>query len=183
MKILSIMGSPRKDGNTSLLLETFLEGIKKNQKDAEITIVYPAEEDIKPCMGCNACKGGSPKACIINDDMTSYYEQLNLADVIVLATPVYWFNLSSQIKKFIDRMYGLDFKSFPAGKKLVLLMSFGDHDLVSSGAINISNSLKQMAHFLGMDYIYEYGLSSNVSEEKKKAVLAEIKEIGKNLLG
>ncbi len=182
MRILSIMGSPRKEGNTSVLLETFLEGVQSNQKKTKITIVNPTEENINPCMGCNACKGGSPRTCVIEDDMTKYYEHLNLADVIVLATPVYWFNLSSQIKKFIDRMYGLDFKSFPTGKKLVLLMSFGDHDMVSSGAINISNSLKQLANFLGMEFAYEYGLSSNASEENKKKALAEIKEMGQTLL-
>jgi len=178
MKILSVLGSPRKDGNTSKILETYLQGVKAAYRDADVTIVYPNEEDIKPCMGCNACKGGSPKKCIIDDDMKQYYPKLNEADVIVLATPVYWFNMTAQIKTFIDRMYGLDFKNFPAGKKLVLLMSYGDNDMISSGAVNISNSLKQMAKFLGIDFLLEYGISSNHSDEEKMIALKDVKEMG-----
>ncbi len=181
VKILSVLGSPRKDGNTSRLMETFLQGVKAAQEDAKITVVYPNEEDIKPCMGCNACKGGSPKECIINDDMKKYYDELNEADIIVFATPVYWFNMTAQMKKFIDRMYGLDFKGFPAGKKLVLLMSFGDNDMISSGAINISNSMKQMAKFLGMELLVEYGISSNQTEKTKEKAFLEIRKMGMNI--
>ena len=181
MKILSVLGSPRKDGNTSKILETYLQGVKAAYRDADVTIVYPNEEDIKPCMGCNACKGGSPKKCIIDDDMKQYYPKLNEADVIVLATPVYWFNMTAQIKTFIDRMYGLDFKSFPAGKKLVLLISYGDNDMISSGAVNISNSLKQMAKFLGIEFLAEFGVSSNQQQTSKEKALWEIKELGENL--
>jgi multimeric flavodoxin WrbA len=132
-------------------------------------------------MGCNACKGGSPKVCIIDDDMKKYYNKLNETDVIILATPVYWFNMSSQLKIFIDRMYGLDFKNFPSGKKLVLLMSFGDNDMISSGAVNISNSLKQMAKFLGMDFILEYGISSNHTMVQKKKAFEEVQDLGMKL--
>ena len=181
MKILSVLGSPRKDGNTAKILEKYIEGIKARNDEFDITIVYPSEEDIKPCMGCNACKGGSPKACVIDDDMKKYYDELNSADVIILATPVYWFNMSSQMKIFIDRMYGLDFKNFPSGKKLVLLMSFGDNDMISSGAVNISNSMKQMAQFLGMDFSFEYGISSNQSDKKRKTSMEEIKKLGMEL--
>ena len=181
MKILSVLGSPRKDGNTAKILEKYIEGIKARNDEFDITIVYPSEEDIKPCMGCNACKGGSPKACVIDDDMKKYYDELNSADVIILATPVYWFNMSSQLKIFIDRMYGLDFKNFPSGKKLVLLMSFGDNDMISSGAVNMSNSLKQMAQFLGMEFFLEYGMSSNLSDKKIKTSMEEIKKLGMEL--
>lgn len=178
MKILSVLGSPRKDGNTAEMLKTYIEGVKTRNQDVEITTIQPSEEVIRPCMGCNACKGGSPKACIIDDDMKKYYGELNSANVIILATPVYWFTMTSQLKIFIDRMYGLDFKNFSSGKKLVLLMSFGDNDMISSGAVNISNSMKQMAKFLGMDFLLEYGMSSNHSEEKRKKALEEIRNLG-----
>ncbi len=181
MKILSVLGSPRRDGNTALLLENCIEGIKAKNEKLDIITVNPSEEDIRPCMGCNACKGGSPKACIIDDDMKKYYNALNEADIIILATPVYWFNMSSQLKIFIDRMYGLDFKNFPSGKKLVLLMSFGDNDMISSGAVNISNSMKQMAKFLGMEFVMEYGISSNHTKEQIKKALEEIRDLGMNI--
>jgi multimeric flavodoxin WrbA len=113
--------------------------------------------------------------------MKKYYNKLNETDVIILATPVYWFNMSSQLKIFIDRMYGLDFKNFPSGKKLVLLMSFGDNDMISSGAVNISNSLKQMAKFLGMDFILEYGISSNHTMVQKKKAFEEVQDLGMKL--
>jgi len=178
VKILSVLGSPRKDGNTAEMLKTYIEGVKTKNQDVDITTVYPSEEDIRPCMGCNACKGGSPKACIIDDDMKKYYDELNKADIIIFATPVYWFTMSSQMKTFIDRMYGLDFKNFPSGKKLVLLMSFGDNDMISSGAVNISNSMRQMAKFLGMEFLLEYGISSNHSKKKRMKALEEIRDLG-----
>lgn len=179
MKILSVLGSPQRKGNTATLLDSFLKGIEENHSGIEISNVFVHGENIDPCTGCDSCKNSSEKACIIDDDMQKHYEEFLLADVIILATPVYWFNMSAQLKKFIDRLYALDFSSFPSGKKLVLLTTYGDTDEYTSGAINISNSMKQAARYLKMDFIIDYGMSSESSVSRKTEALDKAYELGK----
>ena len=181
MKILSILGSPNKDGNTAKLLEYYLEGVIKKNPGTKHETVFLREKDISPCMGCNACKGKDAKGCIVKDDMQQYYQKLSDTDVFIVATPVYWFNMTAQTKIFIDRLYGLNFKDFPDGKKMVLLTTYGDHDMVASGAINLANSLRRTAEFLGIDYTFEYGANSSTPIEKNHVIYEEIKALGKKL--
>lgn len=68
MNIVSFLGSPRKNGNTSLLLDKVLDGIL-SKNDAQSEIVFLQNSNIKPCMGCNSCKNNEDKTCVINDDM------------------------------------------------------------------------------------------------------------------
>jgi len=170
MKILSILGSPNREGNTAKLLEYYLEGVCNKNHDAENETVFLREKNIAPCMGCNACKGKEANGCIVKDDMQPYYKRLEETDVLIIATPVYWFNMTAQTKTFVDRMYGLNFKAFPAGKKLVLLTTYGDHDMFASGAINLANSLRKTGEFLGFDYAFEYGANSSIPIEENHVI-------------
>lgn len=101
MLVVGLQGSPRKNGNTAYLLDTFLEqGFKRG---ADIVKVPVAEKNIIPCIGCNSCmKTGQ---CVIQtDDMFSeMYDLLQNADIIVAATPVFFYGPSAQLKALIDR--------------------------------------------------------------------------------
>ena len=179
--VFTVLGSPRKTGNTAALLGHFTEGLIDGHPDVKISSVFLQQENISPCRGCDSCKNGAEKVCVVNDDMQKYYGAVNEADLIVLATPVYWFAMSAQMKAFIDRLYALDFPNFPAGKKLVLLTSYGDTDARTSGAVNISNGLKQTAELLRMKFVIDYGASSASPISENKKVLAEVFGLGKNL--
>ncbi len=103
MHILAIYGSPRRNGNSSLLLERFLAAIQHESglssgghKIERIRLIG----DYRPCLGCDACVRGS---CIQKDDMQYLYPKLEAADVIVVAAPVYFYGLPAQLKAVVDR--------------------------------------------------------------------------------
>lgn len=180
MRILSVLGSPRKNGNTSALLEEFLRGVNENHNDTEISKIFLQELELKGCMGCNVCHRKESDGCVIKDDMFKLYPMIGDNDVILLATPIYWWNMSAQLKTFIDRIYG--FKGTLKGKKMILLTTFGDDDKMTSGALNVINSLKSMCEYEGIDFLFDYGTSSwKVPVNENKEVLKEVYELGKSI--
>lgn len=105
MYVLAIYGSPRKDGNTDLLLDEFLKGVSSTSTDTRIERLYVRDLKITPCLEYNAClKTGD---CIIKDEMTPVYDKLLKADLIVLAAPVFFYSLPAQAKALIDRCQSL----------------------------------------------------------------------------
>lgn len=103
MKILGIVCSPRKGGNTEILVEEALEAAREAGAETELFLV--ADKNIAPCDGCGACEGDG--TCIVDDDMQTIYQQLELADGVILGTPVYFINVTAQAKAVMDRTYPL----------------------------------------------------------------------------
>lgn len=102
MKIFAVNGSPRgKDGNTSVLVDAFLRGAQL--AGAETIQVFLAEKEIRHCKGCFSCWMNTPGQCVIQDDMAGILKQGAGADVFVLATPLYFDNISGMLKVFMDR--------------------------------------------------------------------------------
>ena len=101
MKILGIAGSKRKKGNTSILLQ---EALKAAQKEgAETELIFLGDYTIKDCLGCEGCN--ETYRCVINDDMQKYIPSFLDADGIILGSPTYFYNISADMKAFIDRCY------------------------------------------------------------------------------
>lgn len=99
MKILGLAGSPRRYGNSEILLDKFLEGV--SSKGGEIEKIVISELAIAPCNATNACfKAG---ICDIKDDMQQIYEKLLEADCVVLASPIFFYGVTAQAKALIDR--------------------------------------------------------------------------------
>ncbi len=101
-KILILEGSPRRNGNSAILSEEFARGAQ--EVGCSVEKVYIAGKRIAGCLGCNACyrNGG---ACVQKDDMAEIRERMLAADVIVLASPVYFYSMTAQMKTVIDRTY------------------------------------------------------------------------------
>lgn len=97
--VLGVLGSPRKGGNTDLLLDAALEGAKEG--GAEVRKIVLSTLDIHPCAACGGCADGG--GCVIADDMVPLYSLIDEADVIIVASPVYFDGVSAQTKAFIDR--------------------------------------------------------------------------------
>jgi multimeric flavodoxin WrbA len=103
MKIVAINGSHKgKDGNTDIMVSAFLRGAKT--AGAETVNILLAEKQIKYCKACKACWFNSLGECVIKDDMSEILHLMEGADVRVLATPLYFDNISSMLKVFIDRL-------------------------------------------------------------------------------
>lgn len=117
-KIVILVGSVRKNGNTELLANAFYEGAKQNN---EVEIISVADYEVNPCLGCNSCFQREGNACFQKDDMSIIYKKLSEADILIIASPVYFYGLSAQLKAVIDRLHTPLRNKF-ATKKLGLLL-------------------------------------------------------------
>ena len=117
-----LIGSPRKNGNTSSLSEMFVTGLDKNKTTSRTTFLY--DKEILPCTDCRGCKKGRLE-CVLADDMTEMYTQLDNADVMVFGTPIYWFGPSAKTKLLVDRLRPYYANKRLSGKKAVLLLPAG----------------------------------------------------------
>lgn len=117
-KIVILVGSMRKGGNTDLLAQSFAEGASKNNI---VDVVSVADYSINPCIGCNSCFTRENNQCFQNDDMTEIYDKLRNADIVAVASPVYFYGISAQLKAVIDRLHTPMRNEFHI-KKLALLL-------------------------------------------------------------
>ncbi len=101
MKVLAIMGSPRKGKNNDKLLDRMLIGVREVNKEAEIEKLYAGEMTISPCVACDACT--KIRGCVKKDDSNELIEKFNVADIIILTSPMYFNSISAQLKLVIDR--------------------------------------------------------------------------------
>ena len=118
MNILIISGSPRKGGNTELLAEAFAKGASKHH---QVEIVSVRDYKVNPCLGCNACFKTNG-ICAQKDDMALIYEKMNQADMLVIASPVYFYSISAQLKAVIDRFHNPIRDLFHIKKMALLLV-------------------------------------------------------------
>ena len=130
MNILILMGSPRQRSNTAELCKPFIEELTGN--GAQVRYVALAGKDISPCKGCYACQKVSGEyGCVQHDDMYGVVADIQWADCIVLATPIYAWYCAAPMKNVLDRHYGLNKYygsaegSLWAGKKVAIIATHG----------------------------------------------------------
>lgn len=121
-KVVAFIGSPRKKGNTSDVVNQVLKGAK--DQGAEAKIYYLNEMNIKGCQSCLYCR--KHEGCPTKDDMTEVYEELKTADAVVIGSPIYIHQVSAQTKLLLDRLYPLtdsEHKPRYGNKKLLFVYS------------------------------------------------------------
>lgn len=128
MEILIFSGSPRKGGNTDIMAETFAKGAE--EAGNKVSIVHLSEKTVHPCRGCEYCFAHDG-VCIQQDDMPGILEQMDRADLVVFASPIYYFAMSAQMMAVIDRFYARALKGYHV-KKAVLLLDSGSPDVYTS---------------------------------------------------
>jgi multimeric flavodoxin WrbA len=127
-KILGLVGSPRKNGNTHVLVSTILDAAAEAGAQTEPLLL--GDLRIRECDGCHACWSGKP--CTKNDDMNDVYPRIAASDVIVFGTPVYWYGPTALMKAFIDRLVYFNCpENRPqiAGKTAAIAVPFEENDL------------------------------------------------------
>ena len=136
MKILGISGSPRKNGNTMLLLETVLEAARADGADTELWSA--AGKNIQGCDGCWACvKTG---ACHLKDDLAPLYGLMAEADGIVFGTPIYFWGMTAQAKAVIDRSIAFNRAEKPLTNKVAGVVAV-------AGSLGLVDALKDYAYY------------------------------------
>ena len=176
-KVLILSGSPRKDGNSDILCNEFMRGAIESGNEVEKIRV--AEKKIGFCTGCYACRNTG--VCAIKDDMDEVMQKLIDADVIVLASPVYFYSIDAQLKALIDRTVcrWTEVKD----KEFYYIMTAADSGIESMettlacfrGYADCVEGAKEMGVIYGTG-VYEKG------EIKDKKAMLEAYEMGKGIV-
>jgi NAD(P)H-dependent FMN reductase len=154
-KLLALVGSPRKGGNTDRLVDEAVAAFR--EKGGETEKVSLSSLQIKPCQGCRACahEEGLDSVCVQKDDMTTLYRKMFDADALLWATPIYMWSPTSQMKTFLDRLFPLgDYQTTRwrcalSGKSIGLLIVYAEPDPLNSGVFQTRDILKMVAETMG----------------------------------
>ena len=184
-KILVLLGSPRKKGNSTTLANQIVAGVESAGATAEKIFLHG--KAIAPCQACYACQRPDSKGCAIDDEMQPIYAKLIEADGWVIASPVYWFSMSAQTKLFLDRCLALTaYKQDAfAGKRIAVAMSFGDEDAFNSGCVNALRTFQDSARYVGANLVgMVYGSADKPGEiQSNTALMQQAEALGKKLVG
>lgn len=182
-KIMVVIGSPRRKGNSATLAQRVAVGAKDTGAQVETFFLHAM--DIRPCTACDACRTKLKKDCIIKDDMKRLYPKMKAADGIVIASPIYWFTVSAQTKLFMDRWYALggDDGYELAGKKFGIVLAYADADPFISGAVNALRTFQDAFNYIGAEMVGTvYGSAWKAGEIKKnKALMDAAYALGKKM--
>ena len=183
-QVLVILGSPRRMGNSAALAARISRGAES--AGAEVENLFLQDLEISPCRGCDTCQQHESKGCAIKDDMQEIYPKLIRADAWVIASPVYWFTMSSQTKIFMDRCYALPaYAENPfVGKLVAIAMSYGDVDPVKSGCVNALRTFQDAFSYTRSKIVgMVYGSAETAGEiENNGALMREAEELGRQLV-
>jgi multimeric flavodoxin WrbA len=182
-KILVLLGSPRKKGNSAILADQITKGAKSAR--AKVESIYLHGMTIAPCKACFACQKKGSKGCSIRDDMQDIYAKLIEADAWVIASPVYWFTMSAQTKIFMDRCFALPaYQKDPfIGKRVAVAMTYGGEDPFDSGCINALRTFQDAFGYIESQIVgMVYGSAMDAGEIRgNQKVMEEAFDLGKKL--
>jgi len=183
MKVLGLVGSGRKDGNTNTLVDRILEGAKTSGH--KTNKMFLADLRIFPIGDCAACRKAG--RCSIEDDFDTLMEEVLGSDCVIFGTPLYWFGPSAQLKAFMDRWVCRmafdeeDFRAKMRNKKCVLAVPHQDERL--SGAEHLFAIMEKTFDFMGMTYVGKIQTTAwrRWEASKNEAALKHAFELGVRL--
>ena len=141
-----IAGSPRKGMYSDRLAEAY-SSRKENSE-----IIYARSLKAGPCKACEYCHGKGNGICVQKDDMADALERIRKADEIALFSPIYWWQVTAQMKLVIDRLYAMDHKEWE-GKKLTVVLNGAAEDDDREFAL-LKDLFKEMADYLKLDFTF-----------------------------
>lgn len=175
--------SPRKNGNSTILALKAAEGVKAEGGEAHIVPIGRLE--IAPCNACDACRAKPEAGCVIKDDMQPLYQKIRDAEGVIFATPIYWFNVSSQMKLFIDRTYAMDSEGTYAftGKDVGVILTYEDVDVFASGGVNALRSFQDICTYSKANLVGAvYGSADKAGDvQANEKLLQKAYDLGKKL--
>lgn len=179
-KILLFLGSPRLGGNTERLADAFMEGA--TEKGHQCEKIRLAALSIGPCKACTGCwKNGLP--CLQKDDMQEIYPKIETADVLVFASPLYYFGFSAQMKCLIDRFYSFEKKPELIHKKETVLLAAGADSEIRSfdGMLAMYRNCCSYLEWIDRGQIVALNTWNPGDVTSSGNWLAQAKEIGKSI--
>ncbi len=189
MKITTVLGSPRSNGNSATIAKALLDQLSKS--GAQKATFELNKLSYRGCQGCMACKTTSEK-CVLKDDLEAVLEDIRTSDITIIATPVYCLEITSQLKGLVDRFYSFykpDFRTNPSpsrlaqGKKLAFILAQGNPDDTFCSDIIPRYSGMLVRFGFGTVYpIRAVGVGPGSDVMKKESVLHTINETAKKLI-
>lgn len=173
MKILVLNGSPRPKGNTKKMITAFVEGAEPAGHN--IDVIDVCHKKIAGCLACEHCHTKGKGACIQRDDMQEIYELLQNAEMLVLASPIYYHGISGQLKCTIDRFYAAAYPQKPQRlTKIAMLLSSGDPQMYDGALFSYKGDFLD---YLGLE---DMGVYTAAGVPSKK-ILDEIRNFGSGI--
>ena len=162
MKVLALIGSPRREGNTDLLVEQILEGCRAKGHMAEKVFLY--DYTISLCVDCRSCKKGD-YVCCINDEMQRIYPLMEEADVMVFGTPVYWYGCTAKMKMLVDRMRPFVENKKLRGKRAVVVAPSAEGPKACGSLIEM---FRLSFEYLGIEFVEKFCVKAYEKGEVRK---------------
>ena len=183
MKIIGIVGSPRVDGNTQKLIEIILAS--GTEKGAETKIFNLNEMDIKGCQSCYHCKT-TDEDCALNDDMNKLFEEIKQSDTVIIGSPIYFGQMSAQLKIFVDRHFsqiGAGFKSKIGKKDTVIVFTHGNPNIdLFKKYIDNTSRLFGLLGYNVKELMIAPGVRRIGAINQEEKLVQKAKEIGEKLV-
>ena len=177
MNILILTGSPRKDSNTDMLAKAFADGASIRHN---VEIVSVNDYKVNACIGCNSCFAREGNKCFQNDGMTDIYAKMANADMLVIASPVYFYGISAQLKNIIDRCHTPMRKKFNIKNLALLLVAGSSKTCVFDAIIRQYELILDYFHFEDRGRVLVGGVNDRGSIADREE-LKEAYSLGANL--
>ncbi len=175
--VLVMSGSPRKGGNSDLLCDQFVLGATEAGYRVEKIVI--ADKRINYCTACDACQGNGGR-CVQKDDMAEILDKMISADVIVMATPVYFYTMSGQMKTVIDRTYAR--YTEVSGKEMYFIMTaaVGNQELLERTLESFRGFTACLTGAREKGVIYGTG-AWNKGDIRKSPAMGQAYDMGRNV--
>ncbi|MBR0398868.1 MAG: flavodoxin family protein [Eubacterium sp.] len=171
MRVLILNGSPRPKGHTKQMIQAFCEGLEEAGHEWDVFDV--CKMNIHGCLACEYCHTKGNGQCIQEDDMQNIYQKLSEAGMLVIASPIYYHNMSGQLKCAIDRFYAAAYPVKPPKlKKVAMFLSSGEPDMYDGALFSYQGDFLDFLKLEGMGVFTTKGYDPGLSEEKREELQA-----------
>jgi multimeric flavodoxin WrbA len=186
MKVTCLFGSPRTNGNSAQIARRFLDEAEKH--GAEVKQFVLNRLNFKGCQGCDVCKTKQDQ-CAVDDDLKPVLEAVRETDILVIATPVYYADVTSQLKAFIDRTYSFvdaDYMTNPdasrlkKGKKLVFIQTQEAGEGSFSDVFKKYNLFFKFYGFEDSRFIHAYSIGQSGNMDERHEIFEQAVETAKH---
>jgi multimeric flavodoxin WrbA len=178
--IVGIAGSPRKRGNSTTLLEQALRGAE-GKGAQRLSTIHLDDLTFRDCQNCGGCNDTG--VCVLKDGMNSVYDSLREADIWVLSSPIYFDNISGQLKLFFDRLFCLTKKKLPGKRRAAFIIAYEDKkrdDYLKNMRV-YQSYLSWFADFESAEVLQAWGVAAAGDVSKKPEFLEQARELGARL--
>ncbi len=167
MRILVLNGSPRPKGNTKQMVDAFREGAES--AGHQVDVVDVCRKKIAGCLACEYCHTKGNGVCVQKDDMQEVYSLLMVADMLVIASPIYYHGISGQLKCTIDRFYSAAYPKKPRNlKKAAMILSSGDPQMYDGAMFSYKGDFLEYLGLEDMGVFTAYGVENGSASKLKE---------------